>query len=79
MSSVSSAKNSVFALQRIVRLIMLDEVDGVEVEEADKSADGDTPSAYSIAVIAVQVGVSMKSSDEIIVDSNKAQYRDVAK
>lgn len=79
MSSVSSAKNSVFALQRIVRLIMLDEVDEVEVEESEKLADGDTTSAYSIVVIVVQVGVSMKSSDEIIVDSNKGQYRDVTK
>ena len=52
MSSVSSAKNSVFALQRIVRLIMLDEVDGVEVEESEKLVDGDTTSAYSIVVIA---------------------------
>ena len=56
---------------------MLDEVDGVD--EVDGSMVGDTTSACSIAVIAVQVGVSMKSSDEIIVDSNKAQYRDVAK
>ena len=58
---------------------MLDEVDGVEVEESEKLVDGDTTSAYSIVVIAVQVGVSIKSSDEIIVDSNKGQYRDVAK
>lgn len=47
---------------------MLDEVDGVD--EVDGSMVGDTTSACSIAVIAVQVGVSMKSSGEIIVDSN---------
>lgn len=52
---------------------MLDEVD--EVDEVDGSM-GDTTSACSIAVIAVQVGVLMKSSGEIIiVNSNKGQYR----
>lgn len=58
---------------------MLDEVDGFEVEEADKSADGDMTLAHSIAVVAVKVGVSMKSAGEIIVDSNKGQYRKVAR
>ena len=59
---------------------MLDEVDGVD--EVDGSMVGDTTSACSIAVIAVQVGVSMKSSGEIncrLEQRVSTAYREVAR
>ena len=77
MSSVSSMENSVLPFDRIVRLIILDEVHVDGVDEVNRSADEDTTLAHSIAVAGEKVGVSVKSSGEIIVadDSIRTKAR----